>query len=100
MHSRTQKKTENDDFKLDEQELYDRQQNLKLEGVPYKEDKNMTQTVIDLAVSLNTDVKEEEIFNTHRLPLRRRRPNTREGSNRTKEHPTLIVRFVNRFKRN
>ena len=86
------KTTENEDFKLDNLELYDRQQNLELGGVPYKEHKNMTKTIIDLAASLNdADVKEEEISNAHRLPLRRKRPNTRGGSSRKKKHPTVIV---------
>ena len=93
------KKPENDDFRLDELEQYDRRQNLELGRVPYKEDENITQTVIDLAASLDVDVKEEEISIAHRLQLRRGGPYTRGKSNRTKKHPTIIFLFDNRFKK-
>ena len=90
--------TENDDVKLDELEQYDRRLSLELEGVPYKGG-NMTQTVIDLAALFNVNVK-EEISIAHRLPLRRRGPNTRGESNGTKKHHTIIIRFVNCSKKN
>ena len=47
VHSRTPKRTENADFKLDELKQYDRRQKHKLEEVLHKKGKNITQNVMN-----------------------------------------------------
>ena len=87
-----------DEIKIDELEQYDRRQNLELQGVPEMPNEDVTQITIKLASSIGVDLDKEEISIAHRLPQKKRIGKTR--SNNDKKHPTIIVRFVSRTKRN
>ena len=63
-----QKKNNDEEFKLDELEQYDRRQNLKFAQVPYQEEENVTQIVLDLASKLAVKLDNENISIAHRLP--------------------------------
>ena len=87
-----------DEIKIDELEQYDRRQNLELQGVPEMPNEDVTQITMKLASSIGVDLDKEEISIAHRLPQKKRIGKTRSSND--KKHPTIIVRFVSRTKRN
>ena len=89
-----------DETKIDELEQCDRRQNLELQGIPQFGKEDITQITLDLAKKINVDLEEEDISIVHRLPAKQRRSEDQSGSKTTKRHPTVIVRFVSRQKRN
>jgi len=91
-----QKRSSDEELKLDELEQYDRRQNLELEGVPFMENEDVNKITMELAKQLEVDLVEEDISIAHRLP--RKRPHGRIGIK--PKHPTIIVRFISRHKRN
>jgi len=95
-----QKRNCDDEIKIDELEQYDRRQNLELEGVPVTDDEDLVQVTVDLAQKMDVKLNEEDISIVHRLPLRQRPGRTRSSSSNTTKHPTIIVRFISRLKRN
>ena len=91
-----------DELKIDELEQYDRRQNLELQGIPLKNNEDITQITLDLAKQLDVELEEEDISIVYRLPPKQHMPRltpktTGKPINR---HPTVIVRFVSRQKRN
>ena len=60
-------------FKLDEVEEYDRRQNLEFQGVPFKDNEDVTHITLDLVNKLGVDLKEKDISIAHRL-FQRQRP--------------------------
>ena len=59
---------------------------------------DVMQITLDLIKKLEVDIEEEDISITHRLPRKRRLGRTR--ANKATNHFTIIVRLVNRQKRN
>ena len=90
-----QKKSNSEELKLDEREQYNRRQNLELVGVPFNENEDVTQITLDLNEKLNVDITEEDISIAHRLPLKQGNSNLKN-----RRHPSIIVRFLSRHKRN
>ena len=90
-----QQKSSEEELKLDEIEQYERRQNLELAGVPFKENEDVTQVVLDLASKLHVDLEEDDISIAHRLPLKRH-----SGNRKLNRHPAIIVRCISRCKRN
>ena len=62
-----QKKNNDEEFKLNEIEQYDRRPNLEFTQVPYQERENVTQIVLDHASKLEVKLNIEDIFIPHRL---------------------------------
>ena len=85
-------------FKLDELKYYDRMQNLKFQGVPFKNNENVTHKTLDLVNKLSVDQTKKDMSITHRLPQHQRPSRTR--SNEIIKHPTIIFRFLSLQKRN
>ena len=93
-----QKRSSDEEMKMDELEQYDRRQNLEFQGVPLTEKEDVTQIILDLSEKLEVSLKKDDISIAHRLPQRQRPGRTRSSS--IKRHPTIIVRFVSRLIRN
>ena len=65
--------------------------NLELEGIPFAEKENINEKVTKLINKMEVSLQKGDISTAHRLPNK---------SNDRRKHPTTIVRFVNRDKRN
>jgi len=59
----------------------------------------VTQITLDLVKSLSVEIDEKDISIAHRFPKKQRVRRTRSNTAANK-HPTIIVRFVSRMKRN
>ena len=80
-----------DSATIDDLEQYDPRMNLELEGIPFAEKENINEKVTKLINKMGVSLQKGDISTAHRLPKK---------SNDRRKHPTTIVRFVNRDKRN
>ena len=55
--------------KIDENEQYDRRQNLEIAGIPSKTGKNISKIVQEVAKLMNINLSEDQISTSHRLPV-------------------------------
>ena len=76
---------------LDELEQYGRRENLEIHGVPTMRKESTNQIVKTVAKTLNVQLDERHISTSHRL---------KQNEEDTRQHPSIIVRFTNRDKRN
>ena len=80
-----------DSAKIDDLEQYDRRMNVELEGTPFAEKENINEKVTKLINKVGVSLQKGDISIALKLPKK---------SNNRRKHPTTIVRFVNRDKRN
>ena len=88
--------------KTDENEQYDRRQNLEIAGIPSKTGENTNKIVQKVAKLMNINLSEDQISTSHRLPVSQRsnRDNTESKKRQKTSSPPIIVRFLSRDVRN
>ena len=88
--------------KIDENEQYDRRQNLEIAGIPSKSGENTHKIVQEVAKLMNINLFEDQISTSHRLPVSQRsnRDNTESKKRQKASSPPIIVRFLSRDVRN
>ena len=72
-------------FELDRLEQYGRRDNVKIFGIPFQEDENTNQVIMDLAADIGVDISPSDISVSHRLP-----------SSRNDRPKPILVKFVRR----
>ena len=85
---KVKRETQKQAFEMDKLEQYSRRENVKISGIPVREDENTNQLVVELASKVGVDLKEDDISVSHRLPQR--------NPNRPKP---ILVKFVRRDKK-
>ena len=89
-----EKKSCDDEDKIDQLEQYDRRQNLEFEGLTCQKDEDVSQLVIDVAEKIGVKLQKADILVAHRLP-------TKPGKEKNGPNTgTVIARFVKREVRN
>ena len=88
--------------KIDENEQYDRRQNLEIAGIPSKTGENINKIVQEVAKLMNINLSEDQISTSHRLPVSQRpnRDNNESKKRQIASSPPIIVRFLSRDVRN
>ena len=65
-----EKKSCDDQDKIDQLEQYNRRQNLEFEGLAYQKDEDVSQLVIDVAEKIGVKLQKTDISVAHRLPTK------------------------------
>ena len=88
--------------KIDENEQYDRRQNLEIAGIPSKTSENTNKIVQEVAKLMNINLSEDQISTSHRLPASQRpnRDNNESKKRQIASSPPIIVQFLSRDVRN
>ena len=86
---------EKEQEKVDSLEQYGRRLNLEIVGVPFKEEENTNQIVVEVAKLLHVPLSSEQISTSHRLQTR-----SKLNNRKTDASPPIIVRFLSRDVRN
>ena len=84
--------------KSDENEQYDRRQNLEIAGISSKTGENTNKIVQEVAKLMNINLSKDQISTTHRLPVSQRphRDNTESKKRQIASSPPIIVQFLSR----
>ena len=88
--------------KIDENEQYDRRQNLEIVGIPSKTGENTNKIVQEVAKLMNVNLSEDQISTSHRIPASQG-PNRDINESKKRQiasSPPNIVRFLSRDVRN
>ena len=88
--------------KIDENEQYDRRQNLEIAEIPSKTGENTNKIVQEVAKLMKINLSEDQISTSHRLPVSQRSKwdNTESKKRQKASSPPIIVRFLSREVRN
>ena len=79
--------------KVDSLEQYGRRNNLKIVGVPYKEEENTNKIAMEVCKLIDVDITQDQISTSYRLQTKKR-------ANENITSPPIIVRFISRDVRN
>ena len=90
-----QKKVKENYYSIDAQAQYNRSENIKIHGIPYKKDENTNEIVKDIAKYCGVEINDNDLSTSHRLMSKDEMNNQINPSNRDTKLPVIIAR-VNR----
>ena len=93
--SKLEKKVNNNFNNIDAQAQYNRSENIKIHGIPYKKDEDTNQIVKEVAKFCGVDIKDQDLSTSHRLMSKDEMNAQINPSNSDTKIPVIIAR-VNR----